>query len=350
MAEKPAAQGSWDPNRSARPRLQPALQYLCLLNAMGITYHFPPHLLRSSFHLHLPIHTHIKAFPVAHHPVHTARSVLTHTYFSDPSTRISKSVPTVRWCLFDTLLIRPHGARSTRQQPLLYRLTNQFDTLFVRPHGARLATTNFSYSGLEDLGNAGGLFWPCLRFAEPLTFSPRVTLKFARLLVTRATHFALKFFKPVFHLGLIDLVRREKNSERSESLLNNRPVVLWRANLPLRNQNVWLRPSSRGRVVAEPMLSRARQEVPCAWPVFCCGTFAQLAGFYNNAHCELSPLLNTHWRLQERSFIYFGAHQGAANSPVSDRRHDDSREASCARHAWATTARDRVSMTFWGKA
>ncbi|KAJ4457071.1 putative Transposon Ty3-I Gag-Pol polyprotein [Paratrimastix pyriformis] len=34
--------------------------------------------------------------------------------------------------------------------------------------------------------------------------------------------------KPVFHLGLIDLVAREgEYSERSESLLNNRPVVLW---------------------------------------------------------------------------------------------------------------------------
>ncbi|KAJ4457400.1 hypothetical protein PAPYR_7099 [Paratrimastix pyriformis] len=113
--------------------------------------------------------------------------------------------------------------------------------------------------------------------------------------------------KPVFHLGLIDLVAREgEYSERSESLLNNRPVVLWvctwhlhvalfipwpffvpegkppTSNLSLR-QNVWLRPSSRGRVVAEPMLSRGKAG----------GAHAQLAGFYNNAHCELLPLQHT---------------------------------------------------------
>ncbi|KAJ4453822.1 hypothetical protein PAPYR_11596 [Paratrimastix pyriformis] len=145
--------------------------------------------------------------------------------------------------------------------------------------------------------------------------------------------------KPVFHLGLIDLVAREgEYSERSESLLNNRPVVLWvctwhlhvalfipwpffvpegkppTSNLSLR-QNVWLRPSSRGRVVAEPMLSRGKAggaHVPAA----------QLAGFYNNA-LRASPS-STHWRLQGASSI-LGAHQGAANSPVSDPERDDSR-------------------------
>ncbi|KAJ4452995.1 hypothetical protein PAPYR_12658 [Paratrimastix pyriformis] len=137
--------------------------------------------------------------------------------------------------------------------------------------------------------------------------------------------------KPVFHLGLIDLVAREgEYSERSESLLNNRPVVLWvctwhlhvalfipwpffvpegkppTSNLSLR-QNVWLRPSSRGRVVAEPMLSRGKAggaHVPAA----------QLAGFYNNAHCELLPLQHT-LAVAERSFIYFGRAPGEQPTP-----------------------------------
>ncbi|KAJ4454119.1 hypothetical protein PAPYR_11263 [Paratrimastix pyriformis] len=181
--------------------------------------------------------------------------------------------------------------------------------------------------------------------------------------------------KPVFHLGLIDLVAREgEYSERSESLLNNRPVVLWvctwhlhvalfipwpffvpegkppTSNLSLR-QNVWLRPSSHGRVVAEPMLSRGKAggaHVPAA----------QLAGFYNNAHCELLPLQHTLAVAREELHLFWARTRGAANSPVSDRRHDDSvrtpcptwnhggrhttfqrREASCARHAWATTPR-----------
>ncbi|KAJ4453569.1 hypothetical protein PAPYR_11934 [Paratrimastix pyriformis] len=102
--------------------------------------------------------------------------------------------------------------------------------------------------------------------------------------------------KPVFHLGLIDLVAREgEYSERSESLLNNRPV------------NVWLRPSSRGRVVAEPMLSRGKA-----------------GGFYNNAHCELLPLQHTLAVAREELHLFWARTRGAANSPVSDRRHDDS--------------------------
>ncbi|KAJ4454162.1 hypothetical protein PAPYR_11207 [Paratrimastix pyriformis] len=148
--------------------------------------------------------------------------------------------------------------------------------------------------------------------------------------------------KPVFHLGLIDLVAREgEYSERSESLLNNRPVVLWvctwhlhvalftpwpffvpegkppTSNLSLR-QNVWLRPSSRGRVVAEPMLSRGKAggaHVPAA----------QLAGFYNNAHCELLPLQHTLAVAREELHLFWARTRGAANSPVSDRRHDESR-------------------------
>ncbi|KAJ4454175.1 hypothetical protein PAPYR_11174 [Paratrimastix pyriformis] len=188
--------------------------------------------------------------------------------------------------------------------------------------------------------------------------------------------------KPDFHLGLIDLVAREgEYSERSESLLNNRPVVLWvctwhlhvalfipwpffvpegkppTSNLSLR-QNVWLRPSSRGRVVAEPMLSRGKAggaHVPAA----------QLAGFYNNAHCELLPLQHTLAVAREELHLFWARTRGAANSPVSDRRHDDSmshmepwrsphhvsEEGSivCSTCLGHHPARDRVSMTFpWG--
>ncbi|KAJ4453994.1 hypothetical protein PAPYR_11419 [Paratrimastix pyriformis] len=228
---------------------------------------------------------------------------------------------------FDTLLIRPHGARSTRQQPLLYRLTNQFDTLFVRPHGARLAQQQaFSYSGLEDLGNAGGLssgHSTCDSEIRTITGHARNSFRAQVLL------------KPVFHLGLIDLVAREgEYSERSESLLNNRPVVLWRANLP----------SSRGRVVAEPMLSRGKAggaHVPAA----------QLAGFYNNAHCELLPLQHTLAVAREELHLFWARTRGAANSPVSDRRHDDSEGSIvCSTCLGHHPARDRVSMTFpWGK-
>ncbi|KAJ4457426.1 hypothetical protein PAPYR_7132 [Paratrimastix pyriformis] len=117
--------------------------------------------------------------------------------------------------------------------------------------------------------------------------------------------------KPVFHLGLID--REGEYSERSESLLNNRPVVLW---------NAWLRPSSRGRVVAEPMLSRGKAggaHVPAA----------QLAGFYNNAHCELLPLQHTLAVAREELHLFWARTRGAANSPVSDRRHDDSVRTPC---------------------
>ncbi|KAJ4457434.1 hypothetical protein PAPYR_7140 [Paratrimastix pyriformis] len=83
---------------------------------------------------------------------------------------------------------------------------------------------------------------------------------------------------------------------------------------------------------------------------------AQLAGFYNNAHCELLPLQHTLAVAREELHLFWARTRGAANSPVSDRRHDDSvrtpcptwnhggrhttfqrREASCARHAWATT-------------
>ncbi|KAJ4453934.1 hypothetical protein PAPYR_11473 [Paratrimastix pyriformis] len=173
--------------------------------------------------------------------------------------------------------------------------------------------------------------------------------------------------KPVFHLGLIDLVAREgEYSERSESLLNNRPVVLWvctwhlhvalfipwpffvpegkppTSNLSLR-QNVWLRPSSRGRVVAEPMLSRGKAggaHVPAA----------QLAGFYNNAHCELLPLQHTLAVAREELHLFWARTRGAANSPVSDRRHDDSEGSIvCSTCLGHHPARDRVSMTFpWG--
>ncbi|KAJ4453895.1 hypothetical protein PAPYR_11533 [Paratrimastix pyriformis] len=169
--------------------------------------------------------------------------------------------------------------------------------------------------------------------------------------------------KPVFHLGLIDLVAREgEYSERSESLLNNRPVVLWvctwhlhvalfipwpffvpegkppTSNLSLR-QNVWLRPSSRGRVVAEPMLSRGKAggaHVPAA----------QLAGFYNNAHCELLPLQHTLAVAREELHLFWARTRGAANSPVSDRRHDDSEGSIvCSTCLGHHPARDRVSMT-----
>ncbi|KAJ4454169.1 hypothetical protein PAPYR_11193 [Paratrimastix pyriformis] len=154
---------------------------------------------------------------------------------------------------FDTLLIRPHGARSTRQQPLLYRLTNQFDTLFVRPHGARLA--------------------------QQQTFHTRI----------------------------------------SEMLV----VSLLAMSQTLRSHsNVWLRPSSRGRVVAEPMLSRGKAggaHVPAA----------QLAGFYNNAHCELLPLQHTLAVAREELHLFWARTRGAANSPVSDRRHDDSVRTPC---------------------
>ncbi|KAJ4456072.1 hypothetical protein PAPYR_8838 [Paratrimastix pyriformis] len=136
--------------------------------------------------------------------------------------------------------------------------------------------------------------------------------------------------KPVFHLGLIDLVAREgEYSERSESLLNNRPVVLWvctwhlhvalfipwpffvpegkppTSNLSLR-QNVWLRPSSRGRVVAEPMLSRGRR-------------------ILQQRTLRASPSSTHTGGCKRGASSILGAHQGAANSPVSDRRHDDSR-------------------------
>ncbi|KAJ4453819.1 hypothetical protein PAPYR_11617 [Paratrimastix pyriformis] len=170
--------------------------------------------------------------------------------------------------------------------------------------------------------------------------------------------------KPVFHLGLIDLVAREgEYSERSESLLNNRPVVLWvctwhlhvalfipwpffvpegkppTSNLSLR-QNAWLRPSSRGRVVAEPMLSRGKAggaHVPAA----------QLAGFYNNAHCELLPLQHTLAVAREELHLFWARTRGAANSPVSDRRHDDSEGSIvCSTCLGHHPARDRVSMTF----
>ncbi|KAJ4461790.1 hypothetical protein PAPYR_1936 [Paratrimastix pyriformis] len=167
---------------------------------------------------------------------------------------------------FDTLLIRPHGARSTRQQPLLYRLTNQFDTLFVRPHGARLAQQQTFHTRISEM-----LVVSLLAMSQTLRSHSSTCDSEIRTITGHARNSfrAQVLLKPVFHLGLIDLVAREgEYSERSESLLNNRPVVLW---------NVWLRPSSRGRVVAEPMLSRGKAggaHVPAA----------QLAGFYNNAH------------------------------------------------------------------
>ncbi|KAJ4453575.1 hypothetical protein PAPYR_11924 [Paratrimastix pyriformis] len=113
--------------------------------------------------------------------------------------------------------------------------------------------------------------------------------------------------KPVFHLGLIDLVAREgEYSERSESLLNNRPVVLWVCTWHL----------------------HVALFIP--WPFFVpegkppTSNLSLRQNDFTTTHTASFSLFNTHWRLQERSFIYFGRAPGAANSPVSDRRHDDS--------------------------
>ncbi|KAJ4453006.1 hypothetical protein PAPYR_12640 [Paratrimastix pyriformis] len=179
----------------------------------------------------------------------------------------------------------------------------------------------------------------------------------------------LRSHSPVFHLGLIDLVAREgEYSERSESLLNNRPVVLWGQTSTsnphfartlgfdhLRVAVLSRSPCCRG---ARQVSTRTVRPGSRLMALMICGhtgahvPAAQLAGFYNNAHCELLPLQHTGGCKRGASSI-LARTRGAANSPVSDRRHDDSmshmepwrspphvsEEASCARHAWATTPR-----------
>ncbi|KAJ4453129.1 hypothetical protein PAPYR_12498 [Paratrimastix pyriformis] len=212
---------------------------------------------------------------------------------------------------FDTLLIRPHGAHSTCQQPMLdrlanqfdtlfyrphgpcwahqqtfsYRLTNQFDTLFYRPHGPCWAhQQTFSYSGLEDLGNAmlGVSLLPMSDTADPLS-------------------------------GL----------------------VVFGSGLPEG------KPPTSARTKAGGPMSTTIPVDPGAdsWPRMICGhtgavSAAQLAGFYNDAHCELLPTRASfdtlarhfldrvggvvscvHRRLQERSFTYFGRAPGEQPTP-----------------------------------
>ncbi|KAJ4457435.1 hypothetical protein PAPYR_7141 [Paratrimastix pyriformis] len=115
---------------------------------------------------------------------------------------------------FDTLLIRPHGARSTRQQPLLYRLTNQFDTLFVRPHGARLAQQQTFHTRISEM-----LVVSLLAMSQTLRSHSSTCDSEIRTITGHARNSfrAQVLLKPVFHLGLIDLVAREENIANAPS-------------------------------------------------------------------------------------------------------------------------------------
>ncbi|KAJ4453523.1 hypothetical protein PAPYR_11984 [Paratrimastix pyriformis] len=168
---------------------------------------------------------------------------------------------------FDTLLIRPHGAHSTCQQPMLDRLANQFDTLFYRPHG------------------------PC--WAHQQTFSYRLTNQFDTLFYR--PHGPCWAHQQTFHTRISEMQCWESLLPMSDTA---DPLSVFGSGLPEG------KPPTSARTKAGGPMSTTIPVDPGAdsWPRMICGhtgavSAAQLAGFYNDAHCELLPhvLLSTHW-------------------------------------------------------